>query len=96
MIYRISITLKSSGKVIEVLVEQTESSEVFEINQTMSDTEWCIIKGFDAHPLKVSKTVGIRWREIAGVEVTEAEDWLAESAKNFHESLDKTKDENKS
>ena len=93
MIYKISITLKNSGKVIEVLVEQTENNEVFEIDQTMSDTEWLIIKGFDAHPLKVSKVVGIRWREIAGVEMMQADDWLAESANNFNKSL---KDENKS
>jgi len=92
MIYKISITLKNSGKVIEILVEQTDS-EVFEIDQTMSDTEWLIIKGFDAHPLKVSKVVGIRWREIAGVEMMQADDWLAESANNFNKSL---KDENKS
>lgn len=91
MIYKISITLKSSGKVIEILVEQIEDNEVFEINQTMSDTEWLIIKGFDAHPLKVSKIVGIRWREIAGVEMMQADDWLTESAKDFHESLDENK-----
>lgn len=91
MIYKISITLKSSGKVIEILVEQIEDSEVFEINQTMSDTEWLIIKGFDAHPLKVKKEIGIRWREIGGIEMMEAEDWLAESANDFNKSL---KDEN--
>ena len=96
MIYKISITLKSSGKVIELLVEQTEDSEVFEINQTMSDTEWLIIKGFDAHPLKVSKIVGIRWREIAGVEMMQADDWLVESGEKFQHSLDEKEDESKS
>lgn len=91
MIYKISITLKNSERVIEILVEQIEDEKIFEINQEMSDTEWLIIKGFDAHPLRVSKIVGIRWKKIAGIEMMEAENWLTESAKNFHESLDENK-----
>jgi len=92
MIYKISITLKSSGKVIEILVEKTEEAIIFDLNQEMSDTEWLIMKGFDAHPLKVKKEIGIRWKEIGGIEMTEAEDWLVESANDFNESL---KSENK-
>lgn len=90
MIYKILVTLKNSGRVIEIFVEKTKDNKVFEINDTMSYTEWLIIKGFDAHPLKVNKTIGVRWKEIGGIEIMEAEDWLAESAKNFHESLDES------
>ena len=92
MIYKISITLKNSGKVIEILVDKTEEAVIFALNQEMSDTEWLIMKGFDAHPLKVKKEIGIRWKEIGGIEMTEAEDWLVESANDFNESL---KSENK-
>jgi len=91
MIYKVLVTLKDSGKVIEILVEKTESNEVFEINQTMDHIVWFIVEGFEAHPLKVNKTVGIRWKEIAGIEMTEAENWFAKSAENFKKSLDENK-----
>lgn len=93
MVYKILITLKNSGKVIEVFVEGTKDEEIFKISQMMSHTEWLIIKGFEIHPLKVNKIIGVRWREVAGIEMTQVDDWFAESEKNFNESL---KDENKS
>lgn len=96
MIYKILITLKDSGKVIEIFVEQTEDNKIFEISQTMSHIEWLIIKGFDTHPLKVNKTVGVRWKEIAGIEIMQADNWFAESGEKFHHSLNEKKDENKS
>jgi len=93
MIYKILITLKDSGKVVEILVEKTEDNEVLEISQTTCHIEWLVIKGFTAHPLKVNKTIGIRSREIAGIEMEEAEDWFVKSAENFKQSLDEIKDE---
>ena len=82
MIYKVSVTLKSNGKVLETFVDKP-----FEISQTMCRTEWLIVEGFNGHPLRVEKTIAVRSEEVAGIEVEQADDWMIEKAKDFKDSL---------
>lgn len=92
MIYKILITLKDCGKTIEILVEKIGDNKVFEISETMGRVEWLVIKGFEAHPLKVDKEIAVRWEEIAGIEILQVnEQWFVDSAKDFTETLDENK-----
>lgn len=96
MIYKISITLKNSGKIMVVFVEKTKDNEIFEINETMCRAEWLIIKGFDRNPLRVSKELAARRGEIAGIEIIQDASWDAETVENFRHPLkseESTKDE---
>ena len=84
MFTKIAITLKTSGKVIEVFVEGG-----YEVEKIHHHSEWLTIRGFELHPFESPKTVTVCNQSIGAVEITPSADWSAESVKSFKESLSK-------
>lgn len=82
MFTKISITLKISGKVIEVFTEGEYDRE-----KLLHHGEWVTVEGYELHPFKSPKTVIIDKESIGAIELQIAEDWTAESAKEFKNSL---------
>lgn len=82
---KLTITLKNSGKTIELYIE----GAIRQADMSSPDQEgkWFIRNGFELHPFKSPKVIVLRSDEIAGIEITQSDDWTANGAKAFKESL---------
>lgn len=90
MIYKITITLKTSGKTIETFMERS-IDEICGIVQKKDDKEWLKIAGFNGHPLRAPKTILVLSEEVGGVEIMQADDWFVTKAEEFQNSLESQK-----
>lgn len=84
MSLKIIITLKNSGKSIELFYNGEMTPEDV---KPLDENKWFIRSGFELHPFRIPKVIILRSEEIAGVEISQSEDWTCESAKQFNESL---------